>query len=541
MKRFLLIVWLAATAINITKPVHIDDSEYLQIAGYIAQNPSHPMTGKIVVYPGLETSIYNSNHPLFVPYIYALTIKIFGESEIVFHLAISFFTLIAVLSSYLIAREIIPKFARLIPILFILSPAFIPSQNLMADVPLISLWLLFFFLFIKKLPSYFWAAVVLGVSLLIKYASLILMPILLVNIILTKKLKYIFVLLIPILVLIAWSAFNYFDYGGIHILGATKAPFFVSDLGKKLLLWLITLGSVTPFSLLFLPIMLAKKKRLIILLGGEAVIAAFTRIFWQFPNEPVINSFLRTIFLGNGIFVASLTLYCAIKQLMKINWHKITHSNHIDIILFLWFLLPSLFIIQFVPFLAVRHVLLVMPAIILILAKNLFSQVSSRWIYAGLSATVILGIILGIADYQQANTYRIFAPEIYKQIKQDQEETGKNSTVWFAGFWDWQYYAQKAGMKQYDSASSKLNEGDYLVMPNLMQQSINPLHLPQLKKIYRIIVETTPSAVFKTLTNNLGSPAGYYAMLDPRHLPWTISVTPLETFLIFQVVSREVI
>ena len=533
-------IWAIATSFNITKPVHIDDSEYLQIARYIITNPLHPMSGTKSVYPSLTTSISQTNHPLLIPYYLALTILIFGQSELALHLSMSVFTFLAIFSTYLIAKKFVPKYSDITTIIIILSPAFLPSQNLMTDVPLVFLWLSFFavlFCLEQKLSfRYFLAGIIIALAVLVKYTSLILIPIIILDITLSKNWLRLWSVIIPFIVLLGWSIFNYFDYGGIHLLGSIKAPFFVSDLGKKLLLWFITLGSVAPFSIMFIPFMLTRKKRAIILLGGVAITTVFAKIIWQYPKEPVINSFLRELFFANGIFITLLTVYLSVKQFIKINFRKITQSDQNDIILFLWFLLPSLFIIQFVPFLAVRHILLIMPAIILILARNLFDEVSGKWIYAGLFATVIFGFILGLADWQQANTYWVYAPKIYKQIRQLQKDSGKTSTIWFAGFWDWQWYATKAGMKQYNPEKSELSSGDYLVVPAIERQPVKAKHIKLLKKLYEDSFSPTIYTYFRTLTNYPFSPAGFYAILDPRQLPWTISNRPIETFDVFQVI-----
>lgn len=539
---FILLLWVITTFFNITKPVHIDDSEYLQIAQHISKNPLHPMLGSfnMALYNG---PLYkNANHPLLIPYLYSLVFYLFGESLIIFHLVISIFSMISVICIFLLARKLVPQYVNLISTMFILGPSFLPSQNLMIDIPLVSLWLSFFTLLLypykKSIYRYFLAGIILSLAILVKFASLILIPILLIDIILKKKWIRLWVLTIPLGTILAWSVFNYWDYGGIQIIGAAKTPFYVADLGSKLLLWLITLGSVTPFSFVFLPIMLTPK-RLIILSGGAVSVAALAYFLWQFPGESVINSFLRVLFFGNGTFVSLLTLYCLTRQLIKINLGKLSSADHQYIILSLWFLLPSLFIIQFVPFLAVRHVLLVIPAIIIILTANLSSQIKVRWVYLGTFATLFLGVRLGLSDWHQADIYRTYAPKIFNQLTQQQKASKSPSTIWFGGFWDWQYYAQKAGMKEYDQQKSKLSPGDYFVMPATLRQQLNTKDALILKKVRNDTFPTTFFTYFKTLTNYPLSPAGFYAMVTPRHLPWTISTGPVETFFIFQVANPK--
>lgn len=539
---FVFILWLLVSMINVFKPFHVDDTEFVEIAKYISKNPFHPMSGSfnMAVYNG---PLYkNALHPLLLPYIYGLTIYLFGESEIFLHIVISIFSLVAIISALLISRKIVPKFPYIVTTLIILSPSFIPSANLMTDVPLLSLWILFFLLIFRsnknnRTTHYLPAAIVLGFSLLIKFSSLILIPLFILDLKLTKRKKQFWVVIIPILFILLWSVFNFFDYGGIQILSA-RPNFVIYDLKTKLVLWLITLGALFPFSVTFIPLFFTKAKRMLIFLTGIIFVEFFSRVYWVFPNESFMNIFLRKVFFLNGIFVTVTTLYIIYKIMKKINFGKITDDDRHYIILSAWFIFTSLFLIKYVPFLAARHVLLVFPPILWLLSKYLFTQVSLRWIYIGAFATVSLGLVLGISDWQQANIYRVYAPKIYSQIKKQQQQlAGQSSTIWFGGFWDWQWYAKKAGMRQYDASGNSLNFGDYFVMPYTLQQNVNVFHIPMLHKIREDTFPVTALTYFKTFTNYHENPTGFYAILDPRNLPWTVSGDPIETFSIYKVIT----
>jgi len=43
----LLLLWMFATVLNLTKAYHIDDTVHLEIAQWIIREPWHPMSGQI--------------------------------------------------------------------------------------------------------------------------------------------------------------------------------------------------------------------------------------------------------------------------------------------------------------------------------------------------------------------------------------------------------------------------------------------------------------------------------------------------------------
>ena len=207
---FLVLIWIAVTSMNITKAVHIDDAAYLEISQHIMQQPLRPMSG-MLNWGDTAEPIHQTNNPLLIQYIYAVTMGIFGESEIALHAVMSLFSLAAMVFFYLLARRFVVKNAILLTAVFCLGPVFIPSQNLMLDVPIAALWLAFFWMILCLKPEqcspmgHTLAAVICGVACLTKYVSITLVPILVLDIVLRRKWNRIWVAGIPILLLAGWS------------------------------------------------------------------------------------------------------------------------------------------------------------------------------------------------------------------------------------------------------------------------------------------------------------------------------------------------
>ena len=134
----LALVWGVATIANVGKAVHIDDPTYLIIARNVLEDPLHPMSGSFIL-SGRPTSIASTNQPPLLFYGFALVMGLLGESIAALHLFIALFSGLAIVSFYALARRICPENALGLSVIFGLGPAFVPGQNLMTDVPALSL------------------------------------------------------------------------------------------------------------------------------------------------------------------------------------------------------------------------------------------------------------------------------------------------------------------------------------------------------------------------------------------------------------------
>src|SRR5205823_1834153 len=81
------------------------------------------------------------------------------------------------------------------------------------------------------------------------------------------------------------------------------------------------------------------------------------------------------------------------------------------------------------PFIAIRHLLLAVPALLLLLGHNL--RPSPRLALAGLALTAGLGTWLAIADDAYARVYPVYAAQIAASLP-------AGVTHWTMGHWGWQ-------------------------------------------------------------------------------------------------------
>jgi 4-amino-4-deoxy-L-arabinose transferase-like glycosyltransferase len=533
---FLLLIWIAATLLNITKAVHIDDTAYLEISQHIMQEPLRPMSG-MLNWSDIAEPIHLTNNPLLIPYIYAVTMSIFGESEAALHAVMSLFSLAAMVFFYLLARRLEVKNAILLTAVYSLGPVFIPSQNLMLDVPIAALWLAFFWLILWPEPEqnspvgHAMAAVVCGIACLTKYVSIVLIPILALDIALRRKWNRIWVTGIPILLLAGWSSMNYLDYGGVHLFSREVGGLGLSRIGKSCLEWILCLGAISPFSLWLLPYWAGRKNGRAYLAVCALLSGATVLVGLFYLDGIVLRAVLRGLFWGSG----TLLLFTALLLLMRTLVDQIL-SNQLEngafyACLLAWVSGGALFIILFAPFVAVRHLIMVVPAILLVSGKFVLPELRKPWIYGGLVATISLGVLLGISDWKHADVYRSSAQEIRDLL-------GKDSTLWHRGHWGWHWYAKKAGIKQYDMADTVFRKGDYLVTPHdVHKQNLRKTQAPQLKQVRIIRKSSDWNILFRTM----GGGAGYYKSDLYHNLPWNIEREENIFFIDQAITDREAI
>ncbi len=217
--------WIAATAYNLFKPYHIDDAAHLQFAQALMAHPLHPMT-TVLNLSGTPEPISHFNQPPLYFYMLGVWGSLFGYGEPAMHMLGALFSLAAILLFFNISSVIVPRCALWLTGMMTLGPAFVVGQNLMVDVPLLAMWLLFFDALIVGADAdesaqqrrFLVAAGAASAALLIKYSSLVLPPVLIAVLLVERRWRLLWIGSIPFFVLGLWSLLNVIEYRHIHIL-----------------------------------------------------------------------------------------------------------------------------------------------------------------------------------------------------------------------------------------------------------------------------------------------------------------------------------
>ncbi len=147
-----------------------------------------------------------------------------------------------------------------------------------------------------------------------------------------------------------------------------------------------------------------------------------------------------------------------------------------QIYLVLWIAGTTAFYVLFSPFIAARHILLILPAVLLLFAVKWGRDITKRSMIFGLAATISVSAGLCISDWRFAAFYRTEAFALARSLP-------KTGTLWASGHWGWQWYARQAGFKEVDVKSSKFAPGDIIVVPE--QPDYEMPHQPVSLRIIR--------------------------------------------------------
>jgi hypothetical protein len=518
-------VWLALLAaacgaVNLTKPVHVDDAAYLAIVRWVMAHPLHPMQGLLNWADGAQP-ISSINQPLLYIYLQTLLQAWLGPSLLAQHALMALVSAGVVVVFYRLARAVGAQQPLWLTALLVLGPAFLPGQNLMMDVPALLCWLVCLWALLGAGGRWGTGRLALGAAalaagLLIKYTSLVLLPIFIFALLRQGQRRRLWLLLIPLGVLTAWSLFNLWDYGAIHILTRPVDTGSLRHTLAEAASWVGGLGALAPFTLSFAGRLPARRWLWLALAGlGAAVTVAL-----GVHTHSLLLGVEWGLFVANGGLALALAAWAARAG----NWRLLAAPT--DQVLLLWLAGAAAFAILFAPFMAARHILLALPAVLLLLGRAW--RVGPRLAAAGLAVTVALGGWLAISDYALAAVYPAQASSLAAALP-------AGGTHWIIGHWGWQWYGEQAGLVSYDVQTSRLAPGDALVSPSVPHhQTLRPADQQRLARVRTVIVAAAPLTWLRSMS---ATPwGGYYSFsIGDGAPPYPWSTAPLETFEIYEV------
>jgi len=511
----IFLLWLILTAINIDKAFHIDDTFHLEAGQWLRENHLKPMSG-LINWADDPTPMYSHNQPVLFFYLVAFTSFLFGMGEIPLHLMESVFTFLVLYYFYKTAVFLRVGKPRILLIFLAFCPAFIINQNVMVDVPVLSLVLISAYYLLKsgkeqKLLYYCLSALCIGLGLLIKYSLLPLLVVILLVMLIRRDFKYLPVLLIPVFMLAGWSFWNVQEFGSVHIFNRPRNEF----RPVRIIEFIACVGAVSPLSICLIPKGFSALKWLSFCFFFAVI---FYGLFvWTGVIEiHIFGQLLNYVFISNGLLIAFALLFDTIKHGKLSGLKDFIRSD----IFVLWLIIGALasFMVLFAPFMATRHILLIIPFLLLV-SNPLMEQAGKLLVQTAVVLTSILGLILGISDWKTADYYREMAGVI---------EIPQNQTVWAAGHWGWQWYARKNNMKIYGTQTSEVKEGDYLVYPrDIVRQTINPaLKLSLVDKKWKdasLLTFVSGSRLASLYSSSIHNPV------------WRLSLSPVDTIYVFKV------
>jgi len=519
-KTLTLAAALSALAVGLpflNKPIHIDDPFVLVIAEQIRHDPFRPFG-----HPGNETVLFNWFHdpeplfniatnPPFLSYWIAPVLAVFGPSEIALHLAMLPFLILMAFAVAALSR----RFAQgsIWPVLFVMfSPAVVVSPNVMRDVPAAALATGAVALFVAGTDRDRWSHVILasilaGLAMVTKYSALIMLPVLAVYPILTRKPRYLAGLLAALAILGLLYLQNWLVHGKVH--------FFVMRSKEQAYLHLTNMMTaalvITGASFFVVPALLVqslRRRHWVIALGAiVAAIATVLSLRKLYPGAGNAQYYLWAILGAMLIFsMVAAGLFASGRW-----WTRPRDPESLDSLFLLWWLAgPYSCGILFVEFPAVRHILPAAAPIVLLAVRYCQRSLASpnRWTAAafgaGLALQALIAYWAAAADYQCADTYRSHARVAANELKVPQ-----GNQIWFQGHWSWQHYALAAGFRQLAEHGPDFpRPGDLILEPQFVHKGNLPAGL---RERLELIAEKRYPARLGAVTMDGWGKASFYS------------------------------
>jgi hypothetical protein len=488
-RRRLLLVLLAAvyTGLNAVKPLQVDDAAYQYFARQFATRPLDPYGFAVLWYDHPEPANTVLAPPVLPAYWGAVRAAV-GERPWLWKLALFPWALLFVTGAYALLRRFARGVEMLGTWLLVLSPAFLPSLNLMLDVPALALGLAALNVFFRAAGrrSYAlaaWAGLLAGLAMQTKYTAFLAPGAMLLYALFRRRLRFWApAALVATQVFVTWELVVALLYGRSHFVEALPPsggrlldklgvlPFLFSDLGG-----VAAVGILIGLAALGL-------RRLGLALAAGLVVLGYALIVWwdsNYVSTGVIGAYLpdaAVVEFSEMIFDAFAAAGGLVLALALWRLWALPRGRRTVAFLACWLALEVVGYVLLTPFPAVRRVLgvaVVLAVIVARLAARTCRTPERRRVLHALGAG---GISLGLAyyglDWQGAGVQQEAAESAAGWVR---EHGG--GTAWFVGHWGFQYYAERCGLRplvtEYDAPEggiafpppSRLRAGDWLVVP----------------------------------------------------------------------------
>lgn len=546
---WLSLVFVVFSLFFINKAFHIDDPFTITIAKAIGEHfirvPQNYQGNPIFM-----GEVYDN--PILLGYYYAPIIRLFGEQEIWLHIFSLPFSLIAILSMYILSIRFTNR-GFLTASCFLITPAFVVmSGNIMLDIPLLGLFLSALAAFIygvdkdnKKLL--FLSAILAGITSLVKYSGLLVILLMFIYALASSKKRYSLFLLIPIFIFFLWCIHNLIFYNRIYFLVGLlrKAKeFSINAIFIRIFACLSFLSGTSIITIFLIPYLLRKKiNQLLLAFSLPIGVCPFLikAPFIRYGN--VEKSILAFLFISSFFLILLIFKACVLSIFKK-------PRDNDNLFLSLWFISLLIFTIG-IQFIAARFILLLFPPMFLLIVKELNLNkippslgLHNKFIFIPIVITIIISIVLAIGDYHLAGIYRDFVASFRKKVPSDKDiyfcpASFDTNLCYGYAYYLHKYYPQAENTK-IEKNLNKVNNFLYFA-PN--GPFLSPCFYESCTDYFQGLdynKNLIKSFYYKSnvVLHNRKFHAGFYSH-DWGLLPFYISFkkVPLETFEVYQIVA----
>jgi hypothetical protein len=528
----ILAVGAALGLVNTLRPLHIDDTVYVEIARQIVREPFNPYGSKLNwIHVPESTFGFSTNPPLFSYYL-ALIIALFGESELMLHLGMIPWCLLAAWSLSALGRRY-TGVSWPVALMVLLSPVFLVGMNLMLDVPMLACVTGAFecqcrFRDHKRAVWLAPAALLATCGIMIKSPAAAFAAVSLVAAWRWRQLAVLAVAIVPIGVFLIWQVYCRIVYGEFQVTQAGKvvegAVWYTDRLNliaESIVAMFIILATTFPMWLYLAPVGRGHWR------AAMLALAVFGIALWMM-DEPLRT---RPITAGASlaaVFLGAWSVFAAVGngpgKACDVN--PLEESRNDDIVLLAWLFGFAGFVVVFSPFVAPRSFLPVQPPLALLLFRDVASPARRRAAGATIAAAATLTALLAWTDFRWASCYPRFVDHLTKNY------AAHGRLVYAMGHYGWQYYAMKAGFVTWDARWMDAPSGSVLASPvGIYKQGLKAHLFPRLVELERLTVPPHPLRL-SVWNNRWGL---YFHLGGIDRLPWGFSNDPTEELIIYEV------
>lgn len=469
------------TALNSVKPLYIDDVAYYRYAAQIAEHPLDPYGFEIYSQPAMQTLV-----PPLLPYWLAAAIRLFGHQPFLWKLGLFPFCLALADSLH----TLFCRFARGLetPLLWMtmLSPAFLPSLNLMLDIPVLALSLFALKVFLRAsdrgsptLAAL--AGLVAGLAMLTKYTAFVVPAVVLIYAAIFRRPHLgLLAASVAVLVFASWEFIIALGYGESHFLYHFRIRS-VSPLTKRVLHLILPLvafvgGMVPGLALLGLGALGTSRRWIVI--GAAIVVVGYLLLisvpgtyatFILDPNTGKARLTLNNVVfgvIGVGVCAIAIAVFWRLLFLSsdRVRWLDRLRTHRVELFLLLWLGIEVTRYFALTPFPAVRHVMGVIVVGTVLVGRLAARTCQSRKLL--LHGVVAGSVLLGMGFYGVDLLDAFAEKKVVDRVAELVRERETLGTIWYVvGLWGFQFYAEQAGMNPVIPGRSHLRQGDLLVIP----------------------------------------------------------------------------